>query len=83
MSSRPQALSEIRLSKPSVETVGSAGELNDVNAYRYITELFDQYEWNVDDVRDNISGRCASDLDTFLQALADGKGWAIKGNVYI
>lgn len=74
-----QPLLEIRLSKASSKTFGTEKQFNDINAFRYITELFDQYQWNVDDVRDDISGRCASDLDTFVHALVDGKAWATKG----
>lgn len=79
MMAAAQPLLEIRLSKASTKTVGTEKQFNDVNAFRYITELFDQYQWNANDVRDDISGRCASDLDTFLHALADGKAWAAKG----
>lgn len=74
-----QPLLEIRLSKPTSQTFGTEKQFNDVNAFRYITELFDQYQWNADDVRDDISSRCASDLDTFIRALVDGKAWATKG----
>lgn len=74
-----QPLLEIRLSKATSKTFGTEKQFNDVNAFRYITELFDQYQWNADDVRDDISGRCANDLDTFLRALIDGKAWATKG----
>lgn len=77
--SAAQPLLEIRLSKAASKTFGSEKQLNDVNAFRYITELFDQYQWNVDDVRDDIDGRCASDLDAFLRALLGGKAWATKG----
>lgn len=74
-----QPLLEIRLSKATSKTFGTEKQFNDVNAFRYITELFDQYQWNADDVRDDISGRCASDLDAFIHGLVDGKAWATKG----
>lgn len=74
-----QPLLEIRLSKATSKTFGTEKQFNDVNAFRYITELFDQYEWNADEIRDDISGRCASDLDTFVDALVNGKAWATKG----
>lgn len=74
-----QPLLEIRLSKAASKTFGTEKQFNDVNAFRYITELFDQYEWNVDEIRDDISASCASDLETFLDALANGKAWATKG----
>lgn len=79
----PQALHEIRLNKsPSTLSTTNEKRFINANSFRYITNLYDQYEWNADDLRNGLSRKCASDMDLFLTELANGKTWAAKGKKY-
>lgn len=77
----PQALLEIRLNKspPPMSTENEKQFINS-QSFRYITNLYDQYEWDADELRVVLSTKCASDMDVYLDALARGKIWAAKGN---
>lgn len=77
----PQALLEIRLNK-SLPPMSTENEKQFINSqsFRYITNLYDQYEWDADELRLVLSRKCASDMDVYLDALARGKIWAAKGN---
>lgn len=75
----PQALLEIRLNKsPPVSTTNEKQFINSLS-FRYIANLYDQYEWDADDLRNVLSPRCASDMYVYLDALAKGRVWAAKG----
>lgn len=77
----PQALLEIRLNKspPPMSTENEKQFINS-QSFRYITNLYDQYEWDADELRMVLSEKCGSDMDVYLDALARGKIWAAKGN---
>lgn len=77
----PQALLEIRLNKSPLP-MSTENEKQFINSlsFRYITNLYDQYEWDADELRLVLSEKCARDMDVYLDALARGKIWAAKGN---
>lgn len=76
----PQALLEIRLSKaPPMSSSPYEKEFINAHSFLYVTELYDQYEWNADELRHVLSRECASEMYVFLEALVRGKTWAAKG----
>lgn len=81
--SAPQPMHAIRLTKESESSLPLDDEkpFIDREIFHIITELFDQFKWNMDIVRDKISVLCANDLEVYLRALVDGKTWAAKGKL--
>lgn len=76
----PQPFLEIRLNKsPPMSTTNEKQFINSLS-FRYIANLYDQYEWDANDLRNVLSPRCASDMYVYLDALAKGRVWAAKGN---
>lgn len=75
----PQALQEIRLNKSPTMLNSNGKQFINSNSFRYITDLYDQYEWDVDSFRSNLGTKCASDMDVYLYALNSGKTWAARG----
>lgn len=49
-------------------------------SFEYITQLYDQYQWNVSDFSSMVSPKCTKNMDVFLSALQHGRTWASKGN---
>lgn len=77
----PQALLEIRLNKsPPLSTANEKQFINS-HSFRYISNLYNQYEWDANDLRNVLSPRCASDMYVYLDALVKGKIWAAKGKM--
>lgn len=76
----PQALLEIRLNKSPMMSTANERQFINSQSFRYITNLYDQYEWDADELRNILSPKCASDMDVYLDALNMGKIWAAKGN---
>lgn len=78
----PQPLLEIRLSKqPPMTSSAIEKEFINSHSFPFITELYDQYEWNADELRHVLSRKCASEMYVFLEALERGKTWAAKGKL--
>ncbi|XP_055297842.1 uncharacterized protein LOC129566166 isoform X2 [Sitodiplosis mosellana] len=77
---QPQPLLEIRLNKsPSVSPRNEKQFINS-KSFRYISNLYDQYEWDADELRKVLSPRCSSDMYVYLDALAKGKIWATRAS---
>lgn len=76
---QPQALLELRLNKSPVLSTALEKRFIKANSFHHITQLYDQYEWNADDLRNGLSRKCASDMDVYLHELTGGKTWAARG----
>ncbi|XP_031632725.1 uncharacterized protein LOC116346685 [Contarinia nasturtii] len=76
----PQALLEIRLNKSPPMSPPNEKQFIKSQSFRFITNLYDQYEWDADELRKVLSPRCASDMYVYLDALIKGKIWAAKAS---
>lgn len=75
----PQALLEIRLNRSPPMSDTNAKQFINANSFRYIINLYDQYEWNIDYMRNGLSDKCVTEMDDYLNALRRGATWAAKG----
>lgn len=76
----PQALLEIRLSKSVPTSPTYDKQFINPYSFRYMTDLYDQYEWDADELQMVLTKKCANDMDVYLDALVQGRTWAAKGN---
>ena len=75
----PQPLLEIRLNKSPPMSPRNEKQFINSQSFRFISNLYDQYEWDANELRKVLSPRCSSDMYVYLDALAKGKIWAAKG----
>lgn len=76
----PQALLEIRLNKSPLMSSTNRKQFINSQSFQHITNLYNQYEWNADELRTVLSSMCSSNMYVYLNALVSGKIWAAKGN---
>lgn len=76
----PQALLEFRLSKTASVSTAFEEQFINSQSFHFITSLYDQYEWDANELQAVLTEKCANDMDVYLDALVHGKTWAAKGN---
>lgn len=74
--------------KPSVNVIVSDNSTllyrpwrdGSLKSFQIITEMYDQYRWNIDSIVSNVSNKCGLDMQIYLNALNNEVEWALKGN---
>lgn len=76
---QPQPMLEIRLNKSPSMSFRNEKQFINSQSFRYISNLYNQYQWDANELRKVLSPRCSSDMYVYLDALAKGKIWAARG----
>lgn len=53
-----------------------------VTSFQMLTEMYDQYRWNINNIMGNVSNKCGLDMQIYLNALNNEVEWALKGKLF-
>lgn len=52
---------------------------NNGSIFNHITNMYDQFQWNINDITKSVGQKCANDMMVYLKSLERGQSWALKG----
>lgn len=52
---------------------------NNGSIFNHITNMYDQFLWNINEIKNSVGTKCANDMQVYLKALERGQSWALKG----